>query len=87
MVAIKGVYDKGEITPLEKVGIPGRCMVIITFLEDEVPLEDEKREREATESFLKRCGGWEDERAPEEIIEDIYSTRTVSRRGETIFSN
>ena len=58
MVAIRGVYDKGEITPLEKVEIPRRCKVIITFLEDEFhfEIEDEKRSREATESFLKRCG-------------------------------
>ncbi|MEW6618581.1 MAG: hypothetical protein AB1422_04425 [bacterium] len=86
MVAIKGVYDKGKITPLEKIRFPKRCMVIITFLEEESPIEDKKRSRETTESFLKRCSGWEDERTPEEIIEDIYSTRTVSRRGENIFS-
>jgi hypothetical protein len=40
----------------------------------------------ATEVFLEKCGGWEDDRTPEEIIADIYSSRTSSDRGADLFS-
>lgn len=45
----------------------------------ETPVED------PTQAFLAKCAGWEDTRSPEEIIADIYATRTVSDRGETLF--
>lgn len=38
-----------------------------------------------TQVFLKKCGGWEDTRTPEEIIADIYAARAVSDRGSTAF--
>jgi hypothetical protein len=37
-----------------------------------------------TQAFLAKCGGWEDTRSPEEIIAEIYATRTVSHRGTTL---
>ena len=40
---------------------------------------------DATQTFLAKCGGWEDTRSPEEIIADIYAARTVSHRGATLF--
>jgi hypothetical protein len=40
---------------------------------------------DATEAFLAKCSGWEDTRSPEEIIADIYATRTVSDRGANLF--
>jgi len=40
---------------------------------------------DATQTFLAKCGGWEDARSPEEIIADIYAARTVSHRGATLF--
>ena len=40
---------------------------------------------DATAVFLAKCGGWEDTRSPEEIIADIYATRTVSDRGAELF--
>jgi hypothetical protein len=45
----------------------------------ETPVED------ATAAFLAKCGGWEDTRSPEEIIADIYATRTVSNRAVDFF--
>jgi len=45
----------------------------------EAPAED------ATQTFLEKCGGWEDTRSPEEIIADIYAARTTSNRGAAIF--
>ena len=32
-----------------------------------------------TQVFLEKCGGWEDSRSPEEIIEEIYSSRSSSQ--------
>ena len=32
-----------------------------------------------TKVFLAKCGGWDDSRSPEEIIQDIYESRTVYR--------
>ena len=40
----------------------------------------------ATQIFLEKCRGWEDDRSPEEIISQIYQTRTVSDRGKAIFN-
>ena len=39
-----------------------------------------------TQTFLAKCGGWEDTRSPEAIIADIYAARTVSDRGATLFT-
>jgi|GEM_PF-6868031 len=40
---------------------------------------------ERTREFLRKCGGWEDTRSPEEIVAEIYSSRTVSDRGAHMF--
>jgi hypothetical protein len=37
-----------------------------------------------TQTFLVKCGGWEDTRSPEEIIAEIYAARTVSQRAESL---
>ena len=39
----------------------------------------------ATQLFLDKCGGWEDNRSTEEIIAEIYQSRTVSDRGVDLF--
>jgi hypothetical protein len=44
-----------------------------------------KESTDSTQIFLDKCGGWEDTRTPEEIIEEIYSARTSSSRGATLF--
>ena len=33
---------------------------------------------DATQIFLNKCQGWEDDRTPEEIVAEIYATRTAS---------
>ena len=38
-----------------------------------------------TQIFLAKCSGWEDKRTPEEIIAEIYASRTSSQRGATLF--
>ena len=62
-------------------------------MEDEpVETKDNKRaekvpvtSKDPTEVFLEKCGGWEDTRTPEEIITEIYTARTTSKRGLQLF--
>ena len=48
-----------------------------------LPLEEEKKKKTGSEDHEKEefgasglCGLWQDERSPEEIVNDIYSNRT-----------
>jgi len=70
--AIRRLEDvAGEITELKKA---------LEEAWNETPAKD------PTQAFLEKCGGWEDTRSPEEIVADIYTARTISNRGATIFS-
>jgi hypothetical protein len=93
MLSVRGIYTGKEIKALEEVHARPNIRVIITFLEDEpVKTHDSKREEELpvfskdpTEVFLEKCGGWGDVRTPEEIIAEIYRSRTTSQRGVELF--
>jgi hypothetical protein len=93
VLSIRGIYTGKEIKPLEDIHVRSNIQVIITFLEDEpVETKDKKRAEETpatskdpTEVFLEKCGGWEDTRTPEEIIAEIYTSRTTSERGVQLF--
>ena len=93
MLSIRGIYTGKEIKPLEDIHARSNIHVIITFLEDEpVETKDKMRTEELsvtskdpTEIFLEKCGGWEDTRSPEEIITEIYMSRTTSERGTQLF--
>ena len=50
LAAVKGVYEKGVIKPLEPIGLKGRVDVIITFL---APTD-------AKCSFASSAGAWRD---------------------------
>lgn len=39
------------------------------------------KDQDETELFLRKCGGWQDDRSPEEIISAIYASRSSSLRG------
>lgn len=76
MYAIRGIYDGQAIVPLERIAVRPNVEVIITFLDDAFsPLgaEDE------TAGLLALSGTWEDDRTVEDIIKDIYDSRTISR--------
>ena len=72
MKSIKGIYDGKKIEPLEPIDAPSNVEVIITFLEE--PLPDAERER----LFWKSFGSWQDTRSVDEIVQDIYQSRTSS---------
>ncbi len=77
MLSIHGIYTGKEIRPLEEIPAGPNVRVIITFLEDE-PASDTDQE---TQEFLELCGTWEDERSPEEIVREIYESRTSGDKG------
>lgn len=93
MLSVRGIYTGQEIKPLETIRVRPNVRVIITFLEDDPldvreprdtivpPMQPEDR----TALFLAKCGGWEDARSPEEIIAEIYASRTTSDRGSQMF--
>ncbi|NDJ21918.1 hypothetical protein GS682_09780 [Nostoc sp. B(2019)] len=45
---------------------------------------DEQPKPHTSEAFLKTFGTWEDTRTAEEIVDEIYSSRTVSDRDYTL---
>lgn len=94
MLSIQGIYTGNEIKPLEKIHLRPNIRVIITFLEDDSSLfapappagnQGGVRSQTRTQRFLEKCGGWQDTRSPEELIADIYASRTSSERGVRLF--
>ena len=94
MLSIQGIYTGNEIKPLEEIHLRPNIRVIITFLEDDSNLfapvqppgtQGGVRSQTPTQRFLEKCGGWQDTRSPEEIIADIYASRTTSERGAHLF--
>jgi hypothetical protein len=94
MHSIRGIYTGKEIKPLEDIHVRPNVRVIITFL-DEVAEDSEEEQKigknregspkSPTQIFLEKCGGWEDTRGAEEIIAEIYASRTTSERGAHFF--
>ncbi len=55
--------------------------ILIFPFDVEYESEEQTTERdEDTRLFWASFGGWQDDRTPEEIIEDIYSSRTATER-------
>ncbi|MCP4352160.1 MAG: hypothetical protein GY795_42400 [Desulfobacterales bacterium] len=75
MLSIQGIYTGREIKPLEEITVRPDVRVIITFLENE-PISDDEQD---TQELLELCGTWEDERSPEEIVQEIYESRTSGK--------
>ena len=91
MHSIRGIYTGKEIKPLEDIHVRPNVRVIITFLDEVSEDSEEKQEtgkiregspKSPTQIFLEKCGGWEDTRDTEEIIAEIYASRTMSERGQ-----
>jgi hypothetical protein len=74
MRSIRGVYDGRDIKPPEDIRSAPDVKVIITFLDDDFCITDKK-----TEAFFSLSGTWEDNRSAEEIIRDIYESRTYRK--------
>ena len=62
-------------------------MTALDFLEKllrEAPVR--KGTKTPTQAFLEKCGGWQDERSAQEIVDEIYAARNASNRGGTLFT-
>lgn len=71
---VEGIYSEGKITISENVPIKGNSKVLIVFLDDPKGNNDKK------EQLLKTFGSWDDSRPAEDIIKDIYSSRTSRKK-------
>ncbi|MEH1957420.1 CopG family transcriptional regulator [Nostoc sp.] len=61
----------------KKLGVPEANQLIV----DEIIFSSEQQPKaNASEGFLETFGSWEDTRTAEEIVDEIYSSRTVSDR-------
>jgi hypothetical protein len=77
MLSVRGIYDGKQIKPLEKFDVPPNVEVIITFMDTktiEQPIDNKTRD------LLELSGTWEDDRPVEDIIKEIYDSRTSSER-------
>ncbi|MFS0516395.1 ribbon-helix-helix protein, CopG family [Nostoc sp. UIC 10607] len=65
----------------KKLGVPEANQLIV----DEIIFSSEKQPKpNASEGFLETFGSWEDTRTAEEIVDEIYSSRTVSDRNYSL---
>ena len=78
MLSVRGIYDGKQIKPLEEFDAPPNVEVIITFMDKSTTDQsiDDK-----TKELLELSGTWEDDRSVEEIIKEIYDSRTASQKG------
>ncbi|WP_193195531.1 CopG family transcriptional regulator [Nostoc sp. MG11] len=59
----------------KKLGVPEANQLIV----NEIIVSSEQQPKpNASEAFLETFGSWEDTRTAEEIVDEIYSSRTVS---------
>ena len=73
MTSIQGVYDGKTIKPLEDFHANPNVRVIITFL-DTSPLAGDEA---LTDRLLELEGSWEDTRSADDIVNEIYQSRTA----------
>ncbi|MDI6791453.1 MAG: hypothetical protein QME81_01105 [bacterium] len=79
-----GIYDESQIKLLEKVDISPNIEVIITFLDDRLP---QKPVTDKTKELLALSGTWNDDRSVDEMIKEIYESRTIPEgKGENIYA-
>ncbi|MDZ7965432.1 MAG: hypothetical protein RM368_10705 [Nostoc sp. DedSLP03] len=59
----------------KKLGVPEANQLIL----NEIILSSEQQPKlHPLDTFMERLGSWEDERTAEEIVKDIYDSRTIS---------
>lgn len=73
-----------QLKPIEKQQLLEQFKAELTHDTPPLPplLQDEPWAQQAdasTRQFLALCGSWEDSRSAEQIVEEIYQSRTASR--------
>lgn len=71
--AVEGVYNNGKITLKENIYLKGNVNVLVVFLEN---IYDKKNKMQKS---LNTFGSWEDNKDSEEIISNIYESRSFRR--------
>jgi hypothetical protein len=71
-VLVRGRFDGTRVVLLEDPPTGEPCDVTVEFI---ASLDEEERERR----FRAAIGGWVDDRDTDEIIADIYNSRTLGR--------
>ena len=77
----RGDYEQrllNEIQDLPDSELP-KMLRLIHFLKEEI-FKVERREDNDLRLFWESFGSWEDERSPEEIINEIYASRKSTER-------
>ena len=77
MISVRGIYDGKTIRPLEHFNVPPNVEVIITFMDRKISSQSIDNK---TKELLELSGTWEDDRTAEEIIKEIYDSRTSSQK-------
>ncbi|MEH2380863.1 MAG: CopG family transcriptional regulator [Nostoc sp.] len=63
----------------KKLGVPEANQLIANVIANEIILSSEQQLKpHPLDTFMERLGPWEDERTAEEIVKDIYDSRTIS---------
>jgi hypothetical protein len=76
MLSVRGIYDGKQIKPLEEFDVPPDVEVIITFMDKKTTVQSKDDKKTG---LLELSGTWEDDRPVEEIIKEIYDSRTSNR--------
>lgn len=58
----------------KKLGVPEANQLIVNEI---IFSSEEKPKQHPLDRFMERLGPWEDERSAEEIVKDIYDSRTI----------
>ncbi|MCC5629583.1 CopG family transcriptional regulator [Nostoc sphaeroides] len=59
----------------KKLGVPEANQLIVNEI---IVLSEQQPKPHPLDTFMERLGPWEDERTAEEIVKDIYDSRTIS---------
>jgi len=76
MLSVRGIYDGKQIKPLEEFHVQPNVEVIITFMDQKTTTQSKE---DKTKELLELSSTWEDERPVEEVIKEIYNSRTSNR--------
>ncbi len=82
----KTIYEREILKEVQGLSEPFQeKMVKIVHLLKQEFLKLKRDEKAATNEFLRVCGTWEDDRAVEKQIKDIYSNRKSTSRTAKVF--
>lgn len=70
---VEGIYNSGKITLKENIDLEGTADVLVVFLDN----INEKKNK--MQKLLSTFGSWKDSKEAEEIISNIYESRSFRK--------